>query len=334
MSSDSHVLLDPYVVAIPEPERSVDEYLQQLMDWLPLLNRQRERCSIQRAAVAALMEENRYPTHSTLAARLRAAGAEAFSVPDVQNWLRPIAEREPYFEDYVGIQAVLVESAHIEPDTVLTRLGESTRAAFRDGLFLAALVDTRSRQGQGVVVGSPALPAAGLGVAGRISAIETTDGVVEELDLHVAREIEVVSDACFLDVAEDLATLYARPIEAVALICRSIGVDVKELPTVTAGPLFVDSLTRLGVHRADGVLRQVYRRAAQALVGELPKIAGARLHPVRESSAADADQVVRSDGGRLWRCMVTKHGAGYRLHYWQKGDGSIELEALMKESDV
>ena len=49
------------------------------------------------------------------------------------------------------------------------------------------------------------------------------------------------------------------------------------------------------------------------------------LKPFRANPAPSAPQHVRADGALAFRTHLTKHGAGYRLMYWQRTDGVIEF---------
>jgi hypothetical protein len=82
------------------------------------------------------------------------------------------------------------------------------------------------------------------------------------------------------------------------------------------------------------MLYRIYRLGILAAIGRLATMPGARVHAVRETKAAGSAQVVRGDGDKKCRCMLSKKGAGFRLHYWEGRDGGIELDAVLVESEV
>jgi hypothetical protein len=106
------------------------------------------------------------------------------------------------------------------------------------------------------------------------------------------------------------------------------------LGAVATGANFITSIEGCGLHNQPAILRRIFRLSARAACNALAEMPGAKLHPVRTSDAADAPQVERRDKAKLWRCMVTKSGAGYRLQYWSLPGGGIQLQGVMVESVV
>ena len=100
------------------------------------------------------------------------------------------------------------------------------------------------------------------------------------------------------------------------------------------GDDFLESLQTAGIVRNRGLARRVYLLAVMAATGRISGVNGADLHAVRVSAAANAKQVERADGAKLWRCKVSQSGAGYRLHYWSIPGGGVELDRVLIESHV
>jgi hypothetical protein len=84
-------------------------------------------------------------------------------------------------------------------------------------------------------------------------------------------------------------------------------------------------------------LRSILKAASAVIADKAREISGYRLHHFRESEAADAPQLIRSsDQAKAWRLMLQKHGAGWRLHYWQISTPEgiiIEFANVGKESE-
>jgi hypothetical protein len=103
------------------------------------------------------------------------------------------------------------------------------------------------------------------------------------------------------------------------------------------GSHFVESVNEHGLDTNEIVLRSIIRAAADVIAGKAKDIPGYRLHPFRKSEAANSPRLIReSDHARAWRLMLQKHGAGWRLHYWQipNLEGStIEFANVCKESE-
>ena len=142
----------------------------------------------------------------------------------------------------------------------------------------------------------------------------------------------LIEEAVFTDWSE----LYRDPVKAVATIVSELQENdhgITNVLSVQSGEGFVASIEGLGLHRIPALLKRVFFLAGCAACGKLAHVPGAKLHAVRESEAGDAAQVERGDGAKLWRCMITKQGAGYRLQYWAS-ISAIELHTVVVESKI
>src|SRR5580704_7896553 len=130
-----HLLIDPFVIG--------------LMNWLPSLTRRRGECSIAQRAVAVLLEEDRFPTRDKILDLLRQAANAEYSVVDIQNMLRIVAETEPFFENHTGVDMVAASEFSIDPPGALSRLSERLQAVSQNTLVVAAMemADGRWRGG-------------------------------------------------------------------------------------------------------------------------------------------------------------------------------------------
>lgn len=103
------------------------------------------------------------------------------------------------------------------------------------------------------------------------------------------------------------------------------------------GPRFIESVNERGLNSNEIVLRSMIRAASYVIADKVKEIPGYRLHQFRTGETADSPQLIRdSDHARAWRLMIQKHGAGWRLHYWQipTPEGStIEFANICKESE-
>lgn len=103
------------------------------------------------------------------------------------------------------------------------------------------------------------------------------------------------------------------------------------------GASFISSVNERGLDTNETVLRSIIHAAADVIAERAKDIHSYRLHHFRKSETADSPQLVReSDQGRAWRLMLQKHGAGWRLHYWQiaTSEGTlIEFANVCKESE-
>ena len=104
------------------------------------------------------------------------------------------------------------------------------------------------------------------------------------------------------------------------------------------GPRFIESVNEKGIDTNEVVLSKIVRAAAAVIADQAKNIKGYKLHEHRESEAANSPQHTRtSDNAKAWRLMLEKHGAGWRLQYWQipgPGGSIIEFSKVVKESDA
>jgi hypothetical protein len=103
------------------------------------------------------------------------------------------------------------------------------------------------------------------------------------------------------------------------------------------GSGFIESVNNVGLDTNDTILRKIVRAAAAVIADQAEYVEGYQFHKLRESKAADSPQRTRSrDNAKAIRLMIGKHGAGWRMHYWQipTQQGSIiEFSNVVKESD-
>lgn len=334
-----HIIVDPFVVATPTEPAQLSEYVAGLAEWLPALARRREECSVIERSVAILLEEGRFPTFEAIAALLAKSESAEYSVVDIRNLLRVVVETEPYLEHHLRRRSVAVEQLEATPREPIERMGKRVEETIEQALVMVALAQQEGWAADGVYWATTSWPveAEGLDTHAFVTLVELLDGSVQAVNVGIDGHCRVVTRVEDLDDIQRVADLYRDPSAAVMAVLdrlRRAGLPCSlEQPQVLVADGFVESVEALAIHRHPAVLETVFQRAALAAVGHLDGVSGAKLHPVRTSSAADSPQVVRDDGARLWRCMVTKRGAGYRLHFWSLPGGGIELVAVMRESE-
>ncbi len=100
---------------------------------------------------------------------------------------------------------------------------------------------------------------------------------------------------------------------------------------------FIESVESRGLADNAILLSHIIKAAASVIAGTAKGVSRYELHHLREKKAADSPQRTREgDQAKAWRLMLQKHGAGWRLHYWQipTPTGSIiEFANVGKESE-
>ncbi|SRR5258707_2983112 len=103
------------------------------------------------------------------------------------------------------------------------------------------------------------------------------------------------------------------------------------------GGRFVKSVNGVGLGTNEIVLRRIMVLAAAVVTDQIKHIENAELHPLETHRGSKIQRKRESDQASAWRVDVTKHGAGWRLHYWHipgPDGGSIEFSNVCKESDA
>lgn len=336
--NDNHILVDPYVLALRPYAADQREYIAVLVAWLRALLRNRDRCSFSEACLARLMSSGLYPTGAAIARILTESKVDDVSVVDVLNLLRPVSETEPFLERRVGIRSIGADEWTFQPDVMVARLPGVVAEAFREAVVMALFAHNDGWASDGIVVASTGLPLGEGSSGATVAIIEMLGGRLEEVNRRVEGVFELVCKPDTIDEDLSLEEVYRDPSRAALLVYRTDiaapGETELDADKIMVSPGFVASLELLNIHRRTELLRIVYRRIVLAALGRLHNVEGASLHPVRTNSNADAPQVVRADGARLWRCMVTQRGAGYRLHYWTLSNNRVELDRVTVEHDV
>jgi len=113
--------------------------------------------------------------------------------------------------------------------------------------------------------------------------------------------------------------------------------SITTAPMFRLGPRFIESVNERGLDTDKTILRSIIRAASDVIADRAKDISSYHLHAFRKSETADSPQLTRdSDHAKAWRLMLQKHGAGWRLHYWQIPTSKaymIELANVCKESE-
>ena len=335
--TERHILIDPYVVAVPtDPARTAD-YVNGLVTWLPVLARKRQECSFFQAALLALVQEDRFPTHKTLSLLLSRAGTQEYSVVDVLQMVHVLTATEPFFETLVEKRAAVASDVLVEPPSVIDRLGRQLGTATSGALVLAAVAQDSGWCAESTywATSTSASTRDWIETSANVSVVELMSGELQTLNRTVTALLRVLTTTEEVEFSGTLVDTYQRPEVAIGLVLHRMRQYDTTLPAnvvAKTGSEFIASLEALHLQTQPAILETVFHRAALAAVGRLAEIKGAKLHPVRTSASPDAPQVERADHAKLWRCMITKSGAGYRLHYWSLQGGGVELDEIVIES--
>lgn len=346
------IFVDPFVFAVPkDPSReTMEQYLHSLASWGHAFVEFDGHCFTSELAVCEMSANSEYPTQNVVNDLIRKHGITGVSAADVINAVSRVAGRRPYIEDRCRIRDVVPEgNIDVIPDAFVSRLTPAVATAFVNSLLCVCVCDAGVFNKAEMLIGTRAHlesvdnnqrmeQSTSLVMSGRIGMYAMDDGRVIAEAVEVHDEFAVILGLTRDDAdEEDWTALYLDPARATRhAFERTVSKNLSgsTLAAVTTGEQFCDSIRQLGLHNQPGVLRKVFVLSALAASNHLHEISGADLHWVRTSMARDAPQVSRDDGGKLWRCSITKRGAGFRLQYWTLLSGAIELQKVTIESKV
>ncbi len=334
-----HTLLDPLVLVVPArpvtKQRAI-AYLSVLVDWSSVLLEQSREWSLSRAAVNALLEEGTFPTWESVTEVVKAQGEIVFAVGDIMNRLRRVSEVRPFCEERLGVAEIVASTITVDPDTVCSRLSPAVGAGLRDSFAAIAAARDLGLDLEQTCFGTPfPFMSDHVGVVAESVLVATVAGSVHSCP-SLWERLPVVLDTQSLIPPFSLELVYTDVGRAVEAVRRQMMPDSEAMRPVgvIAGPEFLKSLEACNFVSRPTLLRRVYERLAVASMGSLAAVGGAKLHAVRENEGPNAKQLKRADGAALWRCMISKEGAGYRLQYWQRADGTIEAQVVVVESEA
>jgi hypothetical protein len=339
---DRHVFIDPYLFQIPEFESSdhLRRYLDLLVRWGSAVSEDPDAYSTSEEAVIRLMEEGKYPDYTLIDKLIERFSIEEFTAYDVSNRLNVLAGRRPYIEERCGVTTVLVDTTDgVSPAELIKRLSPGVGKILHDCLFLVASSLSTGWDADPLFFGtydvdinlSQTIIIEGSLVDAEFSSIDLFD-----LPFPIHHAIEIIDESIFEDEELEVVRIWNDPVRATRAAYNSLDESIKRLrslPEIHVGDQFVESIEKLGIHHQPRLLRRIYSLSAMAAIKMIDQVNGADVHPVRQSIAANSPQIEIA-GAKKWRCKISQHGAGFRLHYWSRPDGSIELDAVMVESKV
>ena len=239
---DTHILVDPFILAVPQTPHERPEYLSHLVEWLGVLRRNRGRCSVSEASVGEMWSNGQYPTVHRLDQIVRDLGVVEFSAVDVMNLLRPVSEREPFLEHATGLRAVAMDEWTIDPEYLAARLGAGLRSTFRDAVALALFAHGRGWAVDGVLLATAEVAHEEAECRTHITLVEHLDGEVEEGDERVEGTIDLITDPHEAEADVSIQEIFDEPARAAVFVVRDVNPD-----RISVGTEFVQSLRSLEV---------------------------------------------------------------------------------------
>lgn len=326
-------LLAPPISA-PTPER-VFKYVTDLLGWSAAERAQVRVLRSQRAA-EVLVESGRYPYRHVLDLLIRQAGVEQYDAGTVAQYVEKFMRCEEA-ESFLGISDFLDEGLTIVPDVYRACNPSALRRDCERAVVMAAIARSASEPDhRNHAVASSHCD------AGRYVSVRTTLTILEHEreDLQALDRLPADFDGrCPLcaSVADYLAQVDAvvswsgaadnrglrAAIEAATFKSRQsrrVPLGLPGLPRLRLHPEFFDSANACGALDNLSLGERVLRAAVETIEGlNMPDV-----HPIRTDRGGGAPQRRRGQDA-AWRRDIDDE---YHLHYWECGDGTVELACI------
>lgn len=338
-----NILLDPYILAVPEQAERAEAYMERLDAWMDAVNSNtnKHRYWLSSSVLDALFDAKRYPTWQVLAELEESLPPDRTYNP---NTLLRACEAQltmpPLLDDLCANTTLYYESdqASVIPLAIAARLPAGVSRALQETLISAAIGSNLRCHAvyDDLVFGTApdGFHETELGVDVLAQHIDTQQTV------PITQTWTMVFSPQQLDELGGLASFWHDTQRAVAWMYRTLqapdvsGDASQTLPKIVAGRAFNASIYDLHFDTMPGALAQLFKKVIFASVGVIPRYITTKgkgdkknhHHPLR----AGNDQIVREDGAAAWRLHIY---ASCRLHYWLLPDGTIELSKVCIHED-
>jgi len=338
-------VVDPLLCTTPDTDDALGPWLQALDAWLgaaadsPFEWKHLHRCTV------GLVELGRFPGFEALRRARSAAGVDTNTGDLLRRITRFFQDEARDLHAVTATQCVVIADgeASIEPAAIPERNLPDIRAPFTDSLLCLACDRAAGEpfaRSTHLVTLPLAEPADEVAIRGAV-------GLVDPESIGKRLRSETLDERFpLLFSPEELSRFHHEALreggEAVfpALlesIAKSTHPDTP-LRSVRVGSHFWQSLQKTGLIEDAFATVKLLRICAALLADRLDSLNVDR-RPKRSTMAANSPQQTReSDRAKAWRLTITKHGAGYRLHYWHvpaAGERAeqIELANVLRETD-
>lgn len=343
MRSLPSVTIDAGVLAVPQAACSIDDaykYVDTLLDWSKLLDEPWVAIYMSERASEALIADGLYPLRDQLKALFNAHGIVEYDVNTVARIATQLLAMTPSFETYYRLKDVLAEPLETDPDIIRLTTCDGLQSDLARCVTLIAILRKHCLQplgGHSLILREA--PKQVIKVRAQIHEIEHERDDLPVLpcppeffegDVLVCDDfrglIECLDESAILLSATDLpGTELAIKI---ALFKNQLGIgsgpdwNLTIVPSI--GKEFLDTCQRC--------CRGQESLPSKILRAIIETINGANLtavHALRTGSGGDDPPRKRGKDKAQRRDIDYE----FHLHYWDCGDGSIELASVVHHND-
>jgi hypothetical protein len=346
MAEAHEIVVDPFLLCLPDPcssSEQLEQFISSLLDWRGMLRSGGAYVLISDSVQSALSQDGEYPHRYRLSHLLKQYNCEIADEQTISQLTRGILERTPSFDDYFGIDCVLIDeiSTIIEPTLILSRLKEHCRSAFIETLVTISIV----RKIKQLEPYDSLLIASTIGFQDivhyfdeisleaevhEISFLKKGNSFPDDLPFKAVDKIPVLFKHDELLSRLGLWALWNNALNEESVLSA---IDFREKKLIDSGVNsvfkvnfvlglhFLDSVQKWGCGSRSDYAMVIIESCARIVLG-IPKN---EIKEFREKSDKSAKQRIREDGALAYRTHLTKKGVGLRLMFWKLSDGSIEF---------
>ncbi|MDA3835539.1 MAG: hypothetical protein PF495_19375 [Spirochaetales bacterium] len=348
MSATQEIVVDPFLLCLPNPCSTGDQlelFIDSLLGWKRLIDHRDARVLLSSSAQVALNDDGEFPHRHRLVALIDHHNFEIADQKTISQLVDGILNRMPSFEDYFGIDDILIDDYLVEPTLMLSRLKENCQQAFAEILSTISLIQQiEPTVHNELMIGSSIsnkstdpIPDE-VRVESKIDAVnfckqglnqpETFPHTVDnKISISFSHE-ELLDGLSLLAVWEQDSTEYSA-LSAIEMCIKNLvdsGVDPGQMADFALGPHFLDSTSKWG----GTYIMNTIKSCARIILG-IPQYA---LNEFRVTAKSTSQQRTRADGALAYRTHLTKKGVGIRLMVWKLPNESYEFANIGPKNEL
>lgn len=328
-----NIILDPYVLAVPDRVERAEAYLETLNTWLRAVGEEgsAHHLWLSQQALYAMFDAHCYPSWDALMQlEERMPPDKAYNVCTLFRACQAQLTTPPLLDDLIHNQRLFYETEQVMvlPAVIAARLPEGVAQALRDTLVLAAIGHEAHAH---TVFEELAFGTAPDDFEERVLNLAFD---AQDIETQQTRTVEQAWEMLFspeeLVQADDLPSIWQDTPAAMRCVYKAIfaaNSTPPTCPTVVSHPDFNQHIMTFGVNRQEALLFKVFRKLALALTGAIPRNTQYH-HPLHHNG-----QSVQRGGISAWRLWVQDSSPGWRVHYWLYPDNSVEFAGFVKHND-
>jgi len=331
-------LLDPFIITIPSSNGNrAENFIDGLYDWTSEIRRKNHKFWLSFPIVNALIQENQYPDLNNIP-RYMEKGVFVDAITLFQA-LRKIMEFPSYLDEtipQIDHFYFELEDSVVLPSEVEERLSPTVADALKETLIELAIAKDvfDDKLANKILFGTSDIPEDEERILLETCVINIDNDDTKDL----TSEWDIVTSIEQLDEIEGFMSFWEDTQRAISWMYRQVIIgesNPEPCPKVIAGEGFHDSIRSHGYHNKPTMLRKIFRITVLGLIGKIPRTTGKKesTHHALTDGKAGPQYIRESDQATAWRLYIQEKYPGWRVHYWQKKDKSVELIKFSSHDD-